>query len=297
MEDMKDKVAVITGGASGIGLSMAEAFGSKGARIVLGDIEQGALGRAVEHLSGRGVEAIGVVADVAQYDQVQALADAALQRFGKVHIVCNNAGVSITGPTWAMSLDDWRWVYDVNVWGVVHGMKAFVPILLRQGEGGHVVNTASLASFNGNGDHAPYCSSKFAVLGMSQSLYSEMKALRTGVGVHVVCPGMVATRIHQSWRNRPEGDAAWSDREFANEAFVKGSEVFQGRGLSPDVIAASTVEAIRDDRFYVFSGDNWRPFLADSLGRATRAENPRVITWGEDRRPMDERETPPWQEN
>lgn len=294
MKDMNGKVVVITGGASGIGLAMAETFGAQGARIVLGDIERDALDRAVERLEANGIEAIGVVADVAHFEQVEALAAAASARFGKVHVVCNNAGVSITGPTWAMSLDDWRWVYDVNVWGVVHGIKAFVPILLRQGEGGHVVNTASLAAFNGNGDHAPYCSSKFAVLGMSQSLFSEMKALQTGIGVHVVCPGMVATRIHQSWRNRPSDDTPWSDREFANDAFVKGSEAFQGRGLAPDAIARSTLEAIREDRFYVFTGDNWPMFLEDSLGRAIRAENPRVITWGEDRRPEDERETPPW---
>lgn len=291
---VQDKVAVITGGASGIGLAMARRFGADGAKIVLGDIEQVALDGAVAALRDAGIDAIGVVADVAKYDQVEALAAAALDRFGKVHIVCNNAGVSITGPSWAMSLDDWRWVYDVNVWGVVHGIRAFVPILMRQGEGGHIVNTASLAAFNGNGDHAPYCSSKFAVLGMSQSLHSEMAALQTDIGVHVVCPGMVATRIHQSWRNRPEGDTPWSDREFANPAFVKGSEAFQGNGISPDEIAQSTFEAIRDSRFYVFSGTTWPLFLEDSLGRAIRAENPRVITWGEDRRPTEARETPPW---
>ena len=291
---MQDKVAVITGGASGIGLAMARRFGADGAKIVLGDIEQVALDGAVAALRDAGIDAIGVVADVAKYDQVEALAAAALDRFGKVHIVCNNAGVSITGPSWAMSLDDWRWVYDVNVWGVVHGIRAFVPILMRQGEGGHIVNTASLAAFSGNGDHAPYCSSKFAVLGMSQSLHSEMAALQTDIGVHVVCSGMVATRIHQSWRNRPEGDTPWSDREFANPAFVKGSEAFQGNGISPDEIAQSTFEAIRDNRFYVFSGTTWPLFLEDSLGRAIRAENPRVITWGEDRRPAEARETPPW---
>ena len=140
-----------------------------------------------------------------------------------------------------MSRDDWRWVWDVNVWGVVNGIRAFLPNMLAHGEGGHVINTGSLASFNGNGDHAPYCSSKAAVLGLSQSLYSEMEALMTGIGVSIVCPGMVATRIHQSWRNRPGADAPWSDREFANQAFVQGSDDFQGRGIPPEAARSRAI--------------------------------------------------------
>jgi short-subunit dehydrogenase len=175
----------------------------------------------------------------------------------------------------------------------MHGIKAFLPHMLEHGEPAHVVNTGSLASFNGHGDHAPYCSSKAAVLGMSQSLYCEMKAMQTNIGVSIVCPGMVATRIHQSWRNRPAGDAPWSDREFANAEFMQRSNEFQGAGISPDAIAESTHDAILADRFYVFTGDRWQVILEATLGRAMRAENPFVMTWGEDRRPASERGWPP----
>jgi short-subunit dehydrogenase len=164
-----------------------------------------------------------------------------------------------------------------------------LPGMLAHGEPGRVINTGSLASFFGNGDHAPYCSSKAAVLGMSQSLHSEMKAMMTNIGVSIVCPGMVATKIHQSWRNRPTGDTPWSDRESADDNVRKISDEFQGRGLSPDAIAESTYEAIIEDRFYVFTGPNWKPFLAATLGKTINAENPPVATWGEDRRPENQR--------
>ena len=295
MRDFEGKVAVVTGGASGIGYAMAERFAAEGMKLVLADIEQEALDRAVADLRGRGADAIGHRTDVASYAHVEALAKRTIERFGKVHIICNNAGVSITGPTWMMSLDDWRWVWNVNVWGVVHGIKAFVPLLLDHGEEAHIINTGSLASFNGNGDHAPYCSSKAAVLGISQSLYSEMKAMMTNIGVSIACPGMVATRIHESWRNRPQDDRPWSDREFADGQFRDGSAVFQGRGIAPDAIADSVIEAVKEDRFYVFTGETWPLFLEATLGKAMRGENPRVVTWGLDRRPPEERQPAPWQ--
>lgn len=287
MEDLTGKVAVITGGANGIGLCMAEAFAAEGMKLVLADVERAALDRAVAGLTGAGHETIGVVCDVSQFAQVEAVAHAALARFGKIHIVCNNAGVSITGPIFRMSLDDWRWVYDVNVWGVIHGIKAFVPILMEQAEEAHVVNTASLASFNGTGDHAPYCSSKAAVLSLSQALYSEMIAFDTRIGVSVVCPGMVDTAINKSWRNRPAGDQPWSDREFAQEEFVRGSEQFQAAGVKPQEIARVTLEAIRENRFYAFNGDHWRAFIGRVLEPIMQAQNPPVITWGPDLRVSD----------
>ncbi len=294
MKQFKDRVAVITGGASGIGLALAERFGREGCRLMLADIEAGALDVAVARLRDQGVVAEGQVTDVADFASVEALARRTREVLGRTHLLFNNAGVSITGPTWAMSADDWRWVWDVNVWGVVNGIRAFLPDMLAHGEEGHVINTGSLASFNGNGDHAPYCSSKAAVLGLSQSLYCEMQALMTGIGVSIVCPGMVATRINQSWRNRPEGDVAWSDREYADDAFRSGSDAFQNNGIAPAAIAESTFEAVRDERFYVFTGRTWRPFMEHIVGRAIHGENPLVLTWGEDRRPPEMREAPPW---
>ena len=285
MKTLGGKVAVITGGASGIGLCMAEAFGAEGMKLVLGDVEQSALDRAVKALTDKGYETISVRCDVAKFEQVEALARAALDRFGKIHLVCNNAGVSITGPIFEMSLDDWRWVYDVNVWGVIHGIKAFVPILMKQGEEAHVVNTASLASFNGTGDHAPYCSSKAAVLSLSQALYSEMAAYTTQIGVSVVCPGMVKTAINKSWRNRPESDTPWSEREFKDPAFVEGSDSFQSAGVEPGEIARVTLDAVKENRFYVFNGERWPAYLDRFLTPILTAAEPPVLTWGPDLRP------------
>lgn len=294
MREFAGRTAVITGGASGIGLAFAHLFGRNGCRIMLADIEQGALDAAVEALRAAGITASGDITDVADADAVERLAARTAEQFGKVHLLFNNAGVSITGPTWQMSPDDWRWVWDVNVWGVVNGIRAFLPGMMAHGEAAHVVNTGSLASFFGNGDHAPYCSSKAAVLGLSQSLHSEMKAMKTNVGVTIVCPGMVATRIHQSWRNRPDADRPWSDREFADRTFRANSDAFQGAGIAPEIIAEATLDAVRNDLFYAFAGDNWPLFLRGVLEPTLRGENPPVATWGEDRRSDEERLLPPW---
>lgn len=292
MRDFDGKTAVVTGGASGIGLALAERFGGEGCRIMLGDIEPDALDAAVARLRSNGIETESRVTDVADFGSVQALEAATRDRFGATDLLFNNAGVSITGPTWAMSQDDWRWVWDVNVWGVVNGIRAFLPTMLARGSGGHVINTGSLASFNGNGDHAPYCSSKAAVLGLSQSLYSEMQAMMTDIGVSIICPGMVDTGINRSWRNRPPGDAAWSERESKDSAFAEGSAAFQARGIAPEAVAQSTYEAVVENRFYVFTGPGWPMFMQATLGRAVRGENPLVLTWGEDRRPESERGWP-----
>ena len=293
VQDFDGRTAVITGGASGIGLAFAHRFGRAGARVMIADIEADALAAAVDQLTAAGIDAAGQRCDVADEAAVVALAAATRARFGDTHLLFNNAGVSITGPSWQVSADDWRWVWDVNVRGVVNGIRAFLPGMIAHGGGGHVLNTGSLASFNGNGDHAPYCSSKAAVLGLSQSLYSEMQALMTGIGVSIVCPGMVATKINQSWRNRPAGDRGWSDREFADETFRANSDAFQGAGIAPEAVADSTFDAVREGRFYVFTGPAWPRFMAGTIGRAIRAENPPVLTWGEDRRPAEAREPPP----
>jgi len=289
MRDLRGKVAVITGGASGIGLAMAERFGQEGVKLVIADIQDDALERAVAKLKAKGFETIGVRTDVTKYADVEALAQATLNAFGKVHIVVNNAGVSITGPTWKMSLDDWRWVLGVNFWGVVHGVKAFTQILIDQGEPGHIVNTASLASYVGIGEHSPYCASKAACLSISQSIYSELIAANTQIGVSVVCPGMVATDIHRSWRNRPADHQPWSDREWNDQSFRASSDVFQGAGIKPEHIAEATLAAILENRFYVFRSESSEAYLETLLTPILKAENPPVITWGPDLRPGEEK--------
>lgn len=273
---------------------MAERFAQAGMRIVLADIEEGALQTAVERLAGAGADVIGLRTDVANFTDLQALEARAVEKYGKVHLLCNNARVSITGPAWKFSLDDWRWVMDVNVNGVIFGVKAFLPGMLEHGEPAHIVNTGSLASFNAIGDHSPYCTSKFAVLGFTQSLYSEMVALKTNVGVSILAPGMVATGINRAWRNRPDSDKPWSDREYADETFMAHSNAFQGAGISADVVAERVVEAVQGGRFYIFTEDGAPAYVAATAGRAATGQNPYAWTWGEDRRSESERGTPPW---
>ena len=168
MQDLNGKVAFITGGASGIGLSMAQAFGAEGMSVLLADIEEAALERALAGLRERQIRAEGVIADVASRASVEAAAEAALAAFGKVHVVCNNAGVGAGGPFGSVTPSDWDWVIDVNLKGVVYGMEAFAPLIDRHGEGGHFVNTASLAGMVSPAGMEPYCATKFAVVAMSE---------------------------------------------------------------------------------------------------------------------------------
>jgi len=285
VEHLKGRVAVITGGASGIGLALAEAFGAEGMKLVIADIETDRLDSAVAGLRAKSFEVIGVRTDVSHYADVEALAQATLKEFGKVHVVCNNAGVSITGPSWKMSLDDWRWVYDVNFWGIVHGIKAFTPILIEQGEPAHIINTASEAAFLSIGEHAPYCSSKAATVSISVALHSELIASNTQVGVSVVCPGMVDTQIHRSWRNRPANDEPWSDRESADVERQRGTDAFQARGVPPAQVAEQVLDALKVNRFYVFNSDHWQDMIRRQRDIVLSGANPPVYSWGPDLRP------------
>lgn len=278
MKIEQKQVAVITGGASGIGFAMAQAFAHKGMRLVLADIEQAALDRAVTALKAEGTEAIGVKTDVAKWADMSRLADATLDTYGAVHMVCNNAGVSILGPTWEMSLDDWRWVYDVNLWGVVHGIKAFVPVMRRQGVAAHLLNTASMAAFGAIGTHTPYCSTKAAVVSISECLYSELQLEGATVGVSCLCPGMVDTQIHRSWRNRPQQDEAWSRRESQDAKWLQESAYVQGAGVAPETVAQRVVAGIEHDDFWIFSTDGALDHVKQRMTPFFDGSNPPVIT-------------------
>lgn len=262
MDSFEGRVAVITGGASGIGLGLAIRLGEQGAKIVLADIQADALDRAVAQLTERGIEAIGVLTDVGRYEDVETLADAAYARFGAVHLLFNNAGVAILGPTWKLSLDDWRWVMDVNLWGVIHGIKAFVPRMQAQGGEARVINVSSEAAFFAVGTHTPYCATKFAVGAISQCLSIELAAEQSPVEVSCVCPGFVSTAIHRSARNRPDSDAPWSlhDRE---EKFLAAADTIQGQGIGIEAAADIILDGVRKRDFWVFT----RPEVVDDLLR------------------------------
>lgn len=205
MQDLVGKTAFVTGGASGIGLALGRAFLEAGMNVMLADIEAEALTGAVRALEGTGPGVRGVICDVADPASVDDAANAAYQAFGTVHIVCNNAGVGGGGGIDAISLDTWRWVLDVNLMGVLHGIRTFLPHIRGHGEGGHIVNTASMAGMNSGLGFSPYAASKFAVVNMSEGLAKTVAPL--GIGVTVLCPGFVRTRIWESGRNRRIDDS------------------------------------------------------------------------------------------
>src|SRR3954453_6260602 len=203
MDSFQGKVAVVTGGASGIGRALAETFAGEGMQIVLADVQPEPLARVERALRDRGARVLAVQTDVSQAADVEALAAKTLEAFGAVHVVCNNAGVAVGKTTWEHTVADWEWVLGVNLWGVIHGIRTFVPIMLEQGTEGHIVNTASVAGLLASGFKPSYDVSKFGVVALSESLYRELEAIQAKVKVSVLCPGLVKTNIMASGRNRP----------------------------------------------------------------------------------------------
>ena len=253
MKQFKDKVAVITGGASGIGLALARRAAAEGMKLVLADIEEGALAAAAAELKAAGAKVLTVKTDVSRAEAVENLAAQTLQAFGGAHLVFNNAGVGgVRVKTWQATAKDWEWVLGVNVWGVIHGVRVFTPIMLRQGGEGHIVNTASAAGFVSMASSAPYAVSKHSVVTLSEVLYFDLKAEKARVGVSVLCPAWVGTNIWNSQRNRPEDlrDHADTPEERARREEVR-ILLEKGKVTAADV-AAMTFEGIANDQFYIF---------------------------------------------
>jgi NAD(P)-dependent dehydrogenase (short-subunit alcohol dehydrogenase family) len=257
MQSLEGKVAVVTGAASGIGLGMTEAFASRGMKVVMADVEAEALMRAAEHLSKTNAEVAPVVVDVSSYESVVALADAAEARFGKVHVLCNNAGVSGGGggqPIWAQSQNDWDWVMGVNFRGVVNGLRAFTPRMIAHGEEGHIVNTSSILGLT-TGAGSIYGVSKHAVTRLTEGLVQDLKNAGAHISATVLCPGMIATNIITSARNRP---GALADADDApnpqREAVIAAMDArFKTNGMAPREVGEKVVQAILDDQFYLLT--------------------------------------------
>jgi len=265
MRDLVGKTAFVTGGASGIGLALGRAFAEAGMNVMLADIEGEALAGAVRALHGTGSGVRGVICDVADPASVEDAAQAAYEAFGSVHVVCNNAGVGGGSGVDAISLDTWRWVLDVNLMGVLHGIRTFLPHIRAHGEGGHIVNTASMAGMNSGLGFSPYAASKFAVVNMSEGLAKTVAPL--GIGVTVLCPGFVRTRIWESGRNRPEryGPSLAPDPASPAGRLLAGLVEHGQSGLDPSDVAAQVLNAIRNDELYVFThhGAEWRAELRE----------------------------------
>ena len=248
MQGLSGRTAVITGGASGIGLATAKRFAEEGINLVLADIEEAVLETAVAELASAGANVIGIQTDVALLGDVTAARDAALKRFGAVHIVFNNAGVG-GGPTMSSPPEVWDWVMGVNVTGVVNGLNAFLPLMVEQDEG-HVINTASLAGLGGVPGMGPYCASKFAVVGLSESLFYDLALQGSSVRCSVLCPGFVNTQIHASERNIPDHLSDWS--ELAEiKAVNKFARQAVEAGIDPSEVADEVFGALIDERFWI----------------------------------------------
>ena len=276
MKDFKNKTAVITGGASGIGRAMGELFLARGMNVVLADIEQKVLDATVAELTASGGRCIGVVTDVSKADDVQRLADAALAEFSAIHIACNNAGVFAGGLLWEESLADFQWQLDVNVWGVIHGIRTFVPIMAAQDSECHIVNTASMAAVTAMPYSGIYHMTKHAVLGLSESLYHELAFHVPNVKVSVLCPEAINTGIAVSERNRPEayshqGDIVESDaRTLVSQALADSVAA----GIGPEVMAQRVFDAIVNERFYILSEEAWREAAHTRLDDIRQGRNP-----------------------
>jgi NAD(P)-dependent dehydrogenase (short-subunit alcohol dehydrogenase family) len=255
MKEFKDKVALVTGAASGIGFALADRFASVGMKVVLADVEAAALETAEKTLKAKGAPVLAVRTDVSKPADVEELARRAYERFGAVHVLCNNAGVGAGGLSWEHSYDDWQWVLGVNLWGVVNGIRTFVPRMIQQGTEAHIVNTASVAGLITSPYMSIYGATKHAVVALTESLKMELELTGTKIGASVLCPGFVATKIHDSERNRPaelkgqrsatETDQQTTIRELARQQVAAG--------IKPAEVAAMVLEAIRDERFYVLT--------------------------------------------
>jgi NAD(P)-dependent dehydrogenase (short-subunit alcohol dehydrogenase family) len=260
MQNLSGKAAFVTGGASGIGLALGRAFAEAGMNVMLADVETPRLQAAVESLRGVGSVVEGIACDVADADSVDHAASTTYAAFGNVHVVCNNAGVAGGSGIDDISLDTWKWVLDVNLMGVLHGVRTFLPHMRAHGEGGHIVNTASMAGLQSGLGFSPYSASKFAVVNMSEGLALQLQPF--GIGVTVLCPGYVRTRISDSARNRSARYGLASKPDPASPAGIlaaKSAELAQS-GLEPSDVAAQVLAAIRENDLYVFThyGASWR---------------------------------------
>jgi NAD(P)-dependent dehydrogenase (short-subunit alcohol dehydrogenase family) len=261
MEQLAGKVAVVTGAASGIGLAMCEAFSGQGMRVVMADIEASALKAAAEEVEAAGADVLALATDVSSAEAVDSLAQATVERFGAVHLLCNNAGVGGIGDPWEGPLSGWEWTIGVNLMGVVHGVRAFLPILRAQDES-HIVNTASIAGLLPMLG-PPYAATKYAVVGLSQSLFLGEQLQGTGVGVSVLCPGYVRTSVGSCERNWPARLGPLPDTppgfEFVRQAVLLAID----SGMEPSVVATKVIDAVKQPRFWILTHDEWMTAVGD----------------------------------
>ena len=273
MEQLRGKVAVVTGAASGIGRATAEVFAREGMSVVLADIDEAGVEKAAAELGEAGLTAVGVRTDVSSGASMEALAQRAVDEFGTFHVVHLNAGVATGGLSWTLTERDWQWTLGVNLWGVINGIRAFVPRLVEQREG-HVVNTASMAGLVSAPFMAAYNVSKHGVVTLSETLQKELAMTNANVGVSVLCPGWVNTGIGDSGRNRPaelQNEAGAPVSPLGGDGAMKG--VLEA-GLDPATVAAMVLDAVKTNRFYILTHDDWKPMMHDRFDDIREGRSP-----------------------
>jgi len=270
--ELKGRVAVITGAGSGIGRAMAECFATAGMHLALADVEAEALDETARALRERGCEVEAECLDVRDSAALETLAERCFTRFGGAHVLCNNAGVASGGPVWEISEQDWDWVIGVNLVAVVHGIRAFVPRMIASGEPGHIVNTASIAGLTCPAFMSPYNVTKHAVVALSDTLRSDLSLSGAAIGVSVLCPGWVRTRIHESDRNHPSGETVDAGEELsALRELVNG---FIAGGIDPSVVAKQVRDAVMNDRFWIRTHPEMEPMVRKRCEAIIAGESP-----------------------
>jgi NAD(P)-dependent dehydrogenase (short-subunit alcohol dehydrogenase family) len=277
MNTFKDRVAVVTGAASGIGRALAERCARQGMRVVLADIEAPALAQAEADLQAVGADVLAVRTDVSRAEEIEALARRTIEAYGAVHLLCNNAGVGAGSTAWESTLNDWQWVIGVNLWGVLHGIHTFLPIMLQQETEGYIVNTASVAGLISYTADAAYHVTKHAIVALSEKLYYDLAYRGANVHVSVLCPGMVNTRIIDGGRNRPP---ALQDDRSALEVTPEMVAAYEAQrqaieaGMSPDRVADHVFEAIAENRFYILTHPELTPLIEARMAALVQGQNP-----------------------
>jgi NAD(P)-dependent dehydrogenase (short-subunit alcohol dehydrogenase family) len=275
MKTFADRVAVVTGAGSGLGRELALRFAREHMKVALADVDEAALARVEAELKSAGAATIAVRCDVSSGTDVEALAARALEAFGAVHVVCNNAGIAPLGVVWENTVADWRWTLGVNVWGAIHGVRVFTPILLRQDDEGHVVNTASVAGLIAPPGMGMYNVSKHAVVALSETLHHDLAARGAKVKCSVVCPAYFPSAITESERTRPAAlreERTKSDEDRAREARMR--KAVQSGRLSAADLAARVFEAVRDERFYVLTHPRILPAVEARMRAILEGRNP-----------------------
>lgn len=277
MKEFKDKVAVITGSASGIGRAIAERSAQEGMKVVLADIEEAALNQAENELRATGARVLSVRVDVSKAGDIELLARKTLDTFGSVHLLFNNAGVGAGSTIWESTLTDWEWVMGVNLWGLIHGIRIFVPIMLAQDTECHIVNTASLAGLLPYHPSSPYQVSKYGAVALSENLYISLAQMKSKIKTSVLCPGWVKTRIMDSERNRPAelqnepGNVLITPESLAViQSIIQAIET----GMSPHQVADDVFKAIINEQFYILTHPDFNPEIQKRMENILQQRNP-----------------------